>query len=716
MEIAQRLGPTTSQYSHAANYLGLLAKNLGRYEEARLHYERALAAFRQTRPGGIEVAGVLTNLGNVALLEGNLESALGYHQEALDLKRQLDPGSVGVASSLHSLGQVERWRGQYEIARRSLEQALELKEELSPGSAWVATTLFELGELARIEGAMDHAERLHLRCLEIWGRSRSGSAEHAMSLFALGSIEEWRDRPDAAETLWREAIAIIEERRSRIGMTGADRTRFGSRYHGYYVELARLLAERGRETEAWDVLERSRTGALRAVVSRRDVAPAGVPPELWFASNRLERQVDRLEARLARLEPSSDAAINRLRAELTAVEADLVNLTDEISRSAPRYAAVSTPRVIAFARYRELHDPGTVVLSYSVGEQRGTVLVAAADASGELAVRAFPIAAGAEELARRVNIFRALVHRGRAVDDLETALIAQGRRLFEMLIGPALGEITAAERVLIIPDGPLVDLPFAALVLPGEPLRFLGQVKPLLFSPSAGVFAELSQRRTWRSGESLTVAAFGDPDYPSRTEVARRHGLRPLPGSRSEVASISRLFGSSAAVFLGPEATEQAFRSSSRGARILHCAVHAESDRRFPMDSALFFSIPDGTVPPENDGVLTAWEIVDGFNTDADVVVLSACSTARGQAVPGEGIVGLARAFQVAGASTLVVSQWAVPDRSTAELMMRFYARLKEGTSTAEALMIAQLETAESDPALAHPFHWASFQVRGDWR
>jgi CHAT domain-containing protein len=114
--------------------------------------------------------------------------------------------------------------------------------------------------------------------------------------------------------------------------------------------------------------------------------------------------------------------------------------------------------------------------------------------------------------------------------------------------------------------------------------------------------------------------------------------------------------------------------------------------------------------------VLTAWEVVDTLDTRADVVVLSACSTARGRAVPGEGVIGLARAFQIAGARTLVVSQWAIPDRSTAKLMERFYVSLQRGESTAEALRVAQLQVSDSDPGLAHPFHWASFQVRGDWR
>lgn len=147
----------------------------------------------------------------------------------------------------------------------------------------------------------------------------------------------------------------------------------------------------------------------------------------------------------------------------------------------------------------------------------------------------------------------------------------------------------------------------------------------------------------------------------------------------------------------------------------MHCAVHARADSNFPMESSLFFSLPDSPGRGEEDGILRAWEVVDELDINAEVVVLSACSTARGRAVEGEGVFGLARAFQYAGVRTLVASQWEIPDRSTAELMARFYSGLERGLITTEALRAAQQQTA-GEPAMAHPYHWASFQVRGDWR
>lgn len=110
-----------------------------------------------------------------------------------------------------------------------------------------------------------------------------------------------------------------------------------------------------------------------------------------------------------------------------------------------------------------------------------------------------------------------------------------------------------------------------------------------------------------------------------------------------------------------------------------------------------------------------AWEIIEQVRIDADLVTLSACDTGRGKVFAGEGLLGLVRAFQYAGVRSVLASLWSVSDHSTAELMRRFNRYLKEGRSKAEALRSAQLDLLR-DPAFSHPFHWAGFELNGDWR
>jgi CHAT domain-containing protein len=330
-------------------------------------------------------------------------------------------------------------------------------------------------------------------------------------------------------------------------------------------------------------------------------------------------------------------------------------------------------------------------------------------------IRSFRIPTTAEDLRQKVERFNALIARGASTAEVEGAMLSQAEKLFDLLVAPAWEEIADAKRVLIVPDGPLHELPFAALAAPVENGRFFGLAKPIFVNPSATAAVELGQHSRSFRATTTTIAAFGGPVYPPDSPIVREHNLGPLPGSVVEVESIRRLFGVNATLFVGPMASEANFRAYSGQAQILHCALHAHSDRRVPMDSALFFSIQPGTPPPENDGVLSAWDIVDGPPIGADTVVLSSCSTARGRVVSGEGIIGLARAFHVAGAKTLIASQWEVPDHSAADLMTAFYEQLAGGSSTVDAMHHARQAVANK-PGLAHPYHWASFQVRGDWR
>jgi CHAT domain-containing protein len=148
--------------------------------------------------------------------------------------------------------------------------------------------------------------------------------------------------------------------------------------------------------------------------------------------------------------------------------------------------------------------------------------------------------------------------------------------------------------------------------------------------------------------------------------------------------------------------------------RYLHFATHAFVDERFPLNSGLVLS-PSHR---DGDGVLEAWEILDHFRTNAELVTLSGCDTGQGAVLGGEGSVGLTRAFHHAGARSVLASLWAVSDRSTADLMAVFYRELKAGRHKDEALQAAQLALLkEGDPVrFGHPFHWAGFRLFGDWR
>jgi CHAT domain-containing protein len=182
------------------------------------------------------------------------------------------------------------------------------------------------------------------------------------------------------------------------------------------------------------------------------------------------------------------------------------------------------------------------------------------------------------------------------------------------------------------------------------------------------------------------------------------------------VKSIAGLYGDGARVYVGEQATEGRVKAEARGARYLHFACHGFLDERLPLNSGLALTIPVPPVAGEDNGLLQAWEILEHVRLDADLVTLSACDSGLGKEMGGEGLIGLTRAFQYAGARSVVASLWSVYDRSTADLMRHFYGALRRGVPKDEALRRAQVALIQGGPQRSHPLSWAAFQLFGDWK
>jgi CHAT domain-containing protein len=278
--------------------------------------------------------------------------------------------------------------------------------------------------------------------------------------------------------------------------------------------------------------------------------------------------------------------------------------------------------------------------------------------------------------------------------------------------------IRQAERVLVVPDGPLHVIPFAALADPSAEagFRYLVEAKPVSVAASLTVFVELARNR--RATASRRLVAFGDPDYsaaPPRLAGNRPLQLTALPAARTEVLDLVRLYQGSSEAHLGAEATEARAKAVGREAALLHFACHGLADSDSPLESSLALTLPKNWHPGEENGLLQAWEIFEQVRIDADLVTLSACGTALGREASGEGILGLSRAFQYAGARSVLASLWEVGDESTGDLMKRVYGHLKNGRSKDRALQAAQIEMIRETTS-RHPYHWGGFQVLGDWR
>jgi CHAT domain-containing protein len=312
------------------------------------------------------------------------------------------------------------------------------------------------------------------------------------------------------------------------------------------------------------------------------------------------------------------------------------------------------------------------------------------------------------------------------------------------------------KRLAVVLAGALDYLPFAALPIPGDADGVtLASEFEVVELPSASVLAAIRTETSSRPRASRAVAVVADPvfdradvrvgsdhgsvparrsprdravaseeggleflrsDVEGHDEFAVRSGYARLPFTRREADAIASLVARED-VF---EATDfQASRptvlsGALQGYRIVHFATHGVLDDSRPALSGLILSLVDQRGNPQ-DGFLRLHDI---YNTrvDADLVVLSACQTALGKQIRGEGLVGLARAFMYAGAPRVVASLWEVSDVATAELMRRFYRNmLQQNLTPAAALRSAQLEIAKK-PQWRSPYYWAGFVLQGDWR
>jgi len=281
-----------------------------------------------------------------------------------------------------------------------------------------------------------------------------------------------------------------------------------------------------------------------------------------------------------------------------------------------------------------------------------------------------------------------------------------------------------------VPDGILWDVPFQALQSAGK--RFLIQDYAISYAPSLTVLREMMNLKRKRESASRalpTLVAFGNPDVDSRTGASLRAiyadvladaRLLPLPQTENMLKALGRIYGPDRTrIYVGAEAREDRAKKAAGACRILQFATHGVLDNTNPMYSRLVMS--QSAVDEQEDGMLEAWEIMK-LDLNAEMVVLSACETARGRVAGGEGMIGLAWALFVAGCPTTVVSQWPVEVNSMSELMVEFHKRLKPGiegrgriVSKAEALRQAALNMMRN-PRYRHPFYWAPFVVIGDSR
>jgi tetratricopeptide (TPR) repeat protein len=675
--------PRGEAYAHFLAQVGAVRLELGDHVGASEKLEEALEIHGEARTPA--KADVLGQLGLVLLQMGKHEDALGHLEEALEIHEELED-VVGQANVLRVTAAVRLAQGNSAEALALYEAATHLPgtdahtagvARLRLGEAQVALNrpreaLVTLGE-ARLAVRALQARDLEAQAQRAFAEAHLllGDAT-AASAYALKAIELL---DLTIEGLADEPMVRVRENRSRM----------------LNVAQEAALAT-GDVSVVMDVLERSRARALLdAYGGRVRIRGAGLPDELADAEVSATTWLAAAHRRYRRARRSG--LLDEMRAargEIRDAEGALLDVKRRVQRLAKRVAGVTHPSPPDLDALRADLGGGTVLLSYVLRPDRVYAVLVSTD--GERIVDLGPTAPVVEAC-------DTLAADG---EDETEAVLARLASLRSLLLDPL--ELDAdTERLVVSPDGALCYLPWPALV--DEAL--------VACVPSATTHSLLRSDAGLR-GEG--VLAIGDPAYAQgagdelEQVYFRGRPLSDLEATRTEVEAIT---GEDDEVLLDVEATEGGLRAAL-GLRERWRAVHFACHGLVDPDVAVFSAL--ALTPDENDdGFLTTLELLD-LSIPTDIVVLSACETGRGAFRRGEGVMGLTRAFMVAGAPRVVVSLWPVDDEATARFMTLFYEAWQEpGTSAATALRDVQrrFRDGEEGDKWRHPAYWAAWVLWG---
>ena len=671
------LDPTVASYAagemaqandHAGNF-----SESGRWAQLAVHYAELSGKLLPVISAEMNVAGRY-------FMQGYCDLAAPHYRRILELSRAAD-FLDGVTESTIKLAQC----GLADPTRPHLLERVLAEFGPRAGPEFRADLLADIGERKRVHGDFAGAEKALTRGLREAEESKNASVLAKTSRYLAG-LRLDQHRGVEALALVRRAAELEQGIRHTMSFTDlvleAAAYRELRRYRDAVADL--------RRAAVMSEDERSNTGSL---VGRER-----------FLSLRLQAYTD-LAENLVRVGDPTGAlfAADWSKARM---------LLDALQRSDPGAPGRAAEEVLRGAAVNDSDDlmravaPGTAVIEFVEGNRNMIAFTIRRDAGGAVRIRAHRVPATLEQLLAAVSAYV------RRLSRRELAYTPLSPKLYRWLLAPLASELAGARVLCIIPDSVLWKLPFESLMNANG--RFVGERFACFYAPSLAAQSAMRAEKHSNAPQRAFLA-FANPiigqAVRSRETLRGTAHVAPLPDSEREVKAAARHFDSAAsALYIGPAASETRAKTESGAYRVVHFATHAQFDDGDPMHSYLVLT-PAG----DDDGMLETREMM-GLRLNADLVVLSACDTARGAIHSGEGVIGMTWALFMAGCPSVIATQWKIASADAADLMIAFYAdwrrRSDAPNAKAEALRTARLQLMKK-PATRHPFYWAPFIVIG---
>jgi CHAT domain-containing protein/tetratricopeptide (TPR) repeat protein len=718
-------------YLHHA-YLELAQRNL---EQAVSIYENAGYDFGK--------AGSLRYLAEVYLEAKEIEKARATFAQARSLAVKLDDVYL-LADISEGIGNVESASGNHSSAVASYREAIQTYKSVGVSIPSVEALL---GDAYNDLGNRVAARKYYLSAIQASEKTRN-TMVLSETLYRLARLDLQEERFAEALAGARRSVELTELLYSEVANFKIKRSYLSAAYERFelltHLEM-REFERSGNNDAARRALvtaEASRTRSLLHAlrISGADFVADADPAVLRTEADirmTLNAKSDALTDLLARRVAAPEA--ESLQGEITLLEHRLAEISAKLRAESPVYASVKNPPPLSVEDLQKtVLDENSVLLEYSLGEDASYLWVVTSDQFEAFQLPPRNLIEG------RIRDLRGLVSArkpvvGESFEQLQTRVSASdasypqlARELSTLLLGPAVSRL-AGKRLIIVPDGAIHEFPLSALPMPyadsDDPILLSNEV---VYQPSARTLGLLANPRNIRSVPTKkTLLALSDPVFrrddtrlspaidqdPVKIDAAfsladSLDGLERLPASGIETRAISEIVGGPHDVFSDFEATRENFLNSNLSDyMIIHLATHGLVDQERPERSAVILSRFDRQGGRINESIRL--RDIYAMKLNADLVVLSACKTAAGKEIKGEGVMGLNSAFLQAGARSVVASLWQVEDNATNQLMREFYGGVARGLTVSAALREAQLALYR-DPQFRSPFYWAAFTLQGD--
>ncbi len=769
LAVFEKFNPEGVQTGTTLSFIAQLEWARDDFVQAEKDFLRAANILKKINPETRYYTYCLLGLGIMRDFAGDPDGAEAYLREMLTIQLKIAPAQLFTADAFDHLAAVLLERGDLSHAEEYLLAALKIQQEQIPMGARTAQTLAFLRELEEQRGDLDKALDYGRRTLAIYQQISPEGSLTAFELSSQANIMRRTQQTESAAKLYEQSLATLDRQLDRLGGSDDLRSRFRARHLTPYFEYVDLLVKQQQVDKALEVLERYRARSLMETMAsahvdiRKDTDSALLKQESTLKADLNAKSEKRIRLVAG---PHSAETLSALDKEIDNLASEYQEVEGRIRDTSPAYTSITQLRPLTARQIQEtLLDENTLLLEYALGEEQSYVFAIARDS---MAVFEIPSRKKVEKLARNVyqlltSVNLTYVNSDAKVnpkthqqpDQAKAKFIEAATELSTMVLGPV-SALLKNKRIAVVADGALQYIPFTALPDPntarskftgGQPLVINHEVIDL---PSASVLSVLRRQEQTRDPAPRTIAVLADPvfDKLDSRVIARNSDPKPAASAPINLESTKSLFRSATDVgierggqdvlprllFSRKEADailafvpkdtgrELLDFSASRAAatspelskyRIIHFATHGLVDSDHPELSGLVLSMVDERGEPQN-GFLQLQDIYN-LNLPADLVVLSACETALGKDISGEGLIGLTRGFMYAGASRVVASLWKVSDVATAKLMAEFYRAMeKDGMPASAALRAAQIKMWKQQ-RWHDPYYWAAFQIQGEW-